>query len=741
MKRKNLLKVFSVFAVSALTAGALAIGTPTVEASAATNETFEMQAGASVRLPVGDETVYGIKYTAQIHSSEYVETDKYYVMIIPTGWLKTWVVDESEYTLSKTYDENCDYYDILVNKVGKDPSFDNPENRTINIMESTPKAKGDLYTISGSIVDVMYANSYREFFGIVYKTDANGENRVYAEFNEGENVRSISQVASAALNDLSYGYTTDQKDDLKDLVTDGYNAWLGNDSTTDELPIVSAESVSLALEKDKTYQLNAPDSSDEFIEKLGLDVDYTTTDETQATVTDEGLVTVKADGAQATVKSLVLGQEYTVAGIVQDSIVLNGFDTEATRRHFRNNSAWNWTSGEWMESVEIGGETRYGVVKEAYDTTYKMYYMTFDKTLAQLQGISDDFDYISISLYVETEETGTVQNTSWSMMGEIINLNEWCELKISKDFITAENSISYWSYYKTDAYETVSDYFWYCHASDGFGFGSYVPMIKFPSSFTSAANVYVDSVTLVRSEIDYTTPESGTEFSSSIAKLKGIDGAIVATSENPVTVSYQTNSTSSASDVTLTDGKFTAKVGIYTLNYNLVYGEKNYNTITSFSIARPAMAANMLENFDDAVSLDNVLNANNITDASLEDWHAEYDGHTGVVQVSGKGSQVNLKFNRTQAELNAIDFDYITVNMYVDVGWILTNTQIFGVVKTLQNRQWITVTVTKEELITAHGSVEAFFQEFSSEGLGRKFAYFGCHEATFYIDEISFGKN
>ncbi len=415
------------------------------------------------------------------------------------------------------------------------------------------------------------------------------------------------------------------------------------------------------------------------------------------------------------------------------------------------------STGVWYNDLTLGGETRNGVVKT--DATnvnteevpangnFNLFRVTFNRRVEDLEKIGEDFDYITMKLYVETEQEFADNQTrlySWSVATEPFEVNKWQTVTFSKAMILGTNATSYWSNdYAKEAnaslYRSVADYFWNVHAEDGTNATSMFQL----KGLTSPASVYIDEIALVRTEISvFDTPTSGDLFTVPNANLRGVDGSTVAVSTQETTeILYRVNANATPVPVTAQDGKITVSAGNYDINYAVSVGDNVYKKSISFTAKRKAMAANMLEDFSDQASLDNVLNANNVTDASLEAWHSEYGGHTGVVQVSGKGSQVNLKFNRTQAELNAIDFDYITVNMYVDVGWILTNTQIFGVVKKMQNRQWITVTVTKDELITAHGSVEAFFQEFSSEGLGRKFAYISCHEATFYIDEISFGKN
>ncbi len=443
-------------------------------------------------------------------------------------------------------------------------------------------------------------------------------------------------------------------------------------------------------------------------------------------------------------------------------LVRTGMSGEMLEDFTDSLSALNVTSttstGVWYNSVTLDGETHKGVVKtEATNVNktdnptngnFNMFRVKFNRSVEQLEKIGEDFDYISIKLYVETEQQFTDDQTkfySWAVSTEPFKLNKWQTVVFTKDMIAGTKAESYWSNdnkkeSNKGLYDNAIDYFWNVHGEDGTDATSMFQL----KGLTSPAAVYIDEIAVVRSSIEsFEAPTGGDDFKVPTASLLGVDGNVVATSTKESTeVLYRVNTNATAVPVAIGDnGKIAVKSGNYDVNYSLKVGESVYSKSISFFAARKAMAANMLEDFDDETSLDNIINPNFSKDTTLEKWHSEYNGRTGVAQISAKGAQVDLKFNRSLEELKAIDFDYITVSMYVDVNWILTTTQIFGVVKKMQNKQWLDITVTKEEIIEVHGSVEAFFEVFAREGTGRRFAYHNCSEATFYIDSVSFGKN
>ena len=146
-----------------------------------TEEKITMLTGASVRAV--NDGYNGIRFEAEV-GKEVDENAKYYVMIVPYSYMNG---------------ITGDYYAELSAKYS-----------TLAVMESTPylnevddgTRKANTYYVRGSLVNLKYNNLNRKFFGIAYK-EVNGV-RTYAEFVEGENVRSVAQVSSRALNAAAY---------------------------------------------------------------------------------------------------------------------------------------------------------------------------------------------------------------------------------------------------------------------------------------------------------------------------------------------------------------------------------------------------------------------------------------------------------------------------------------------------------------------------------------------------------
>ena len=146
-----------------------------------TEEKMTMLTGASVRAV--NDGYNGIRFEAEV-GKEIDENAKYYVMIVPYSYMNG---------------ITGDYYAELSAKYS-----------TLAVMESTPylnevddgTRKANTYYVRGSLVNLKYNNLNRKFFGIAYK-ELNGV-RTYAEFVEGENVRSVAQVSSRALNAAAY---------------------------------------------------------------------------------------------------------------------------------------------------------------------------------------------------------------------------------------------------------------------------------------------------------------------------------------------------------------------------------------------------------------------------------------------------------------------------------------------------------------------------------------------------------
>lgn len=686
----------------------------------ATVDTFQMVSGAEARIVGSNTENYGIRFKANIHKDDedLKETDRFFVMIIPSGWIDTYGLTNG-----------CDYYKILVEDNGK---VAEGENRTINIMESLPELVGDYYEIKGSITNVKYANSFRDFFGIVYKTDADGvSNRKYAKFVDGENERNISQVVSAELN--VGGHLKEQTDYMLDMVKNAYNAQKGNATATEDLPAISAESVALAIEKDKTYQLKAPVG---IPENIDIEVKWTTSDENSATV-ENGLVTVKSDNANADIKVKVLGTEYQMASVIEDSVYLNGYDTEESiaRLWNANQHASDYkdnpdlvAQNKWHETVD----DKVGVA--AVNGYGSVYDFRFNSTIEELKNIGlDDDDIISITYKYTANFTYGIATKIFGVTTSYSYPDTW----YTRDFTVAQIA----------AANTDLDTFFSEAGSDSVKQkGARIEM-----SISKSGTLYVDSVRITKVDADYVTPDLGEEFSLPMAKLIGARGAILAYS-NQATVTHN------GSPITVENGKFIAEMGNYNINYAMTYGGKDYAKSISFTVAR-TMAENMLEDFDSQESVSNLWNTSTLINQEQKDqnkWHESYTDDnsvtkTGVVSVNCIESASNkmfVRFNRTAEELKALGLDEndticLTMMWTRTTGTYITGISIFGVSLASNHLKgvWHTVEISVADIIAANTDLDTFFGKAGSDGTGVNICNGIGSGSTLYLAEISFTKN
>lgn len=286
------------------------------------------QVGASVRM--GEHK--GIRFVATVDKVN--ENSKYYVMIIPESWVNTYKLNESG---------NKDYYDVLY-KAGKRSEKDVKEGETVSmlVMQSEPTlqkggAYKDLYLIRGSIVNIKYDNSNTKFFGVAFEEKADGT-RVYADGQKEYSYRSITNVASAALNDADADYDEENIASLNKMVKDAYNVSLGKQENEQvDLPEMSVHSdINLSVQNGSTYQATVKNMPD-----IGIDVKWRLTKsgagELLSTIDENGKITVADQDINCFGYAKVLGNE--IKFIVNPTAkpaegVLEDFATSSMRYNF-----------------------------------------------------------------------------------------------------------------------------------------------------------------------------------------------------------------------------------------------------------------------------------------------------------------------------------------------------------------------------------------------------------------------
>ena len=169
-----------------------------------------------------------------------------------------------------------------------------------------------------------------------------------------------------------------------------------------------------------------------------------------------------------------------------------------------------------------------------------------------------------------------------------------------------------------------------------------------------------------------------------------------------------------AETVTVENGSFTAqKVGLHKI---IVTAKDQYgikNTVEQEFYVRSFMEKNVLENFTDEISKENVLiSKTGATYTTLGDfyttWHESKDGRNGVVEtITTDGGRygmgkVGLRFHRTVEELANMQFDYISVWVWIDAdtptGGFSARSQNCILQKEIQGRTWQEIRIYKENI-------------------------------------------
>lgn len=198
-----------------------------------TEEEFSMQSGAGIRL--NDWT--GIRFRAWI-SEELAgeisgDKEKRFGFVIAPAFYFQEAVERSG-----NADGSCDYVKALAALEGEGAK---PALR----MDCVPVRENERWMVQGSVVSVLYQNLNLDFTAVAYvetqAADGTASYR-YAAFPEGSdclsNARSVSYVASAALQDGSAEYSEEEREILCDLVFRGVDsAALMTEEYSDSRPV------------------------------------------------------------------------------------------------------------------------------------------------------------------------------------------------------------------------------------------------------------------------------------------------------------------------------------------------------------------------------------------------------------------------------------------------------------------------------------------------------------------------
>ena len=218
MTKKNMLKtLLAAFVISSVTATAGIVYTVNAETSDATAgiSSFEMQYGASVRKTAGST---GIRFTATFDETLYnaVQADEnkqFGMLITNNAWVETYC-NSGDYIKDLVSDKNY----ILITESEADEEAGNVLKP---YAYETDEETGEVtYAINGVVTNIQYSHSDWAWFGlgVVLTTDGNETTYEYANYVKGDNVRTVAEVASAALEYESEELTETEKETLMEYV-------------------------------------------------------------------------------------------------------------------------------------------------------------------------------------------------------------------------------------------------------------------------------------------------------------------------------------------------------------------------------------------------------------------------------------------------------------------------------------------------------------------------------------------
>ena len=546
------------------------------------------------------------------------------------------------------------------------------------------------------------------------------------------------------------------------MVKTAYNASLDSDYTSQEeaeLPTISATKDELSLLGGDTSQIDTLTVADA-LKNIGVKVQYTSSSPAQVTVSESGMLSANTVGSGATITATVLGEDYTVAEIAPVENMLVGFDTEESEDNIvKITGNYNYNNAEsqdvfvsqWQESFE----GRNGVVKTVttnggQHNQHKIYPL-FNKTVEQMQAL--DFDYISIWIYVDAD--GTYKARSYThVLNEVVG-KTWQEIRLTKDDIENGN-VSYWvqNWSKAKAMEKFNT----VYAQKDSTVNELFQLLGTEKN-AAPITVYIDSISYAKFDGEFVAPEKAGEFTLPDVTMN--DNAAT------VTVSDGTDA------ITVEDGKVAFPyAGEYTVAYEYAYNGLNYTQEFNFSVARADMAANMLEDFNDPTSVNNVGYGKLGNGEWLESFTVGGVEKKGVVTFTSTGRDpgnlIYTRFNMTSEELLALDFDYIAFNFFaykpnnLSDRWITLS--ICGVscgynrpeattLDTVFSKgKWVEKQITKDQLISyaqntrytqqnTGDDLKNFYKLHDMNGTGRYMMSTSTTVETFYIDSITFGKN
>lgn len=395
------------------------------------NESPLTMLGASVRL---DEN-QGIRFTAEING-EPTEGSTYHVMIMPATWRT-----DTNHNLQSA--ENGDYYAHLISKGLTDvdnPETPNVDERDFINLECEPvyidvdEDGKEEWVVRGTIKEVKYNNTNRQFFGVAYEEKTDGT-RVYAD-NQEKGVRSCTYVAGAALDSGDYANDATKTGYLNNMINNAYNRVVLGKNEHDEqvdaifaLPEVSAYN---PVGTELQFSVSGTDGLD----LPAIEWNVQKTNDSKSIFDDNNKLVVFDETGRITVSTKVAGKDLVAnvdCGTYLETFTANA-DNIKVDNQFRDSS----TPGTWLESLtDSTGATEYGVGMGSTTWTGSngSIALRFNKTESQLKEIFNDPNFQSITFRVlikDGDASGNMTIKFFDIIERKVAEDAWTNVTLTK---------------------------------------------------------------------------------------------------------------------------------------------------------------------------------------------------------------------------------------------------------------------------------------------------------------------
>ncbi len=414
VKRKVLFLAASLAFTGALSAGALAANV-TAKAEGWDDLTLTMTKGASARL--SEES--GLRFKATLKNYDETDGVTYGMVIVPV-----------DYLTDMTFDN--DYVEKLNAEYGA--------GNYINAQVLPTEEDGNTI-IQHSITSIKTGNYDREFFGIAYATD--GTTYKYATPNDNE--RSITYIASCALNDVKY--TPDVLDDAtkslyennETLLTEFVETGISNAGGI--TPTLSGES-NLYTGDIKELSLSGAD-------KVELEWIWSSENEEVATASAGSVAAIKAGSANVSVKCAGLYEETLAVNVTNEAGVVAPFNRAGAANYaVAHKSTIN------ASQAHTYGDEAYSLHVAATGGQPAIFLKGSELTITNLDAVDDNgnylYNFISVQIYLNTNVTSSVHfhSTTNEANSTTLTYGEWKELKAvrneeGKFICVGSNGVSY----------------------------------------------------------------------------------------------------------------------------------------------------------------------------------------------------------------------------------------------------------------------------------------------------------